>query len=213
MMMSGAAVGQSQGANMPKQPPCPPVLIFVEKLADQRFIEGMFREELEAGLIQVEPCYSASGVTSAAQRALLDANSEQVVLVLNAETENPAALEEDVRGPIRRLLDPIKKGGWHLAIAAPRLDAWALADGRIAQAFAEAQRGRGQSSYKERSLQFEKLTAEAGFERKAAKRKFADFKSLAECIEEHTARGGSRAAAAIKARQAAPRESPASQHK
>ena len=78
-------------AKQHKQPPADvcvaapgAVTILVERLADQRFIAGMFRRELDAGEIEIEVCITASGITGTAQRLLLEQPEQRVALVPNA---------------------------------------------------------------------------------------------------------------------------------
>src|ERR1700745_1802848 len=97
----------------PKQPSSA-VRILVERTADKRFLEGMFRKELEAGKIDVDACVTTSGITGRAQRSLLEHHNQPLVLVFNAKTEDLSAIEDEYRGPVHRMLAKISATGWHV---------------------------------------------------------------------------------------------------
>jgi hypothetical protein len=157
------------------------VTILVEKQADQRFIAGMFRRELDAGEIEIEVCITASGITGTAQRMLLEQPERRVALVPNAKTQDAKTVEEEFVAPIHRMLAGFPATAWCLAVAIPRLDAWARADHRVAAAFDEAA-AKGRASYKDLSLRFEELTRTTPFDRAAASAAFPEFRALAEFI-------------------------------
>src|SRR4051812_25188647 len=112
--------------------PVPSVRILAENLPEQRFLEAIFREELEHDLVEISSWLTSSAVIGIAQRTLLEQPERPVALVLNTNTRDPR--EIDVQGrTVRRILARITPDGWHVALAIPEVDVWVLADPRIAQ--------------------------------------------------------------------------------
>lgn len=161
--------------------------LLIENLAEQRIIEGIFRDEVERGLIQVQRCWESSSAISVAQSSLLQRPDEPVALVLNTHIVDPVEIEEEWRGPVLRLLSETATQDWHAAFAIPRLDAWAVADPRIKRAFGEDESKLGPRTYYDRAVRFADLTKREPFDRGALYRSNAEFRGLADFIQRQLA--------------------------
>jgi hypothetical protein len=162
--------------------PSPNVRILTEKLADQRFLGAIFLGEESLGLIEIIPCLTSSAAVSGAMTMLSNDPERPIAVVINADTEEPREVKT-IRGSAWRLLAQVTDGdeNWHVALAVPRVDAWVLADPRIAQAFQaeEATRTR-------RSAQAERigeLARQAPLDREAIGRAHPGFAALAAFIK------------------------------
>jgi hypothetical protein len=162
--------------------PSPSIRIFTEKLPEQRFLQAIFFEEEALGLVEISPELAASGAVSAATSSLLDHPERPAVVVINADTEDPREVKA-LRGSAWRLLAQVTDGdeNWHVAVAVPRVDAWVLADPRIAQAFQaeEATRTRRWAQ----AERIGELARQAPLDREAIGRAHPGFAALAAFIK------------------------------
>src|SRR5262245_49191363 len=99
--------------------------VYVEGVGSKAFVEAFLR----GYPAEVVDGSTHSGTIAAAQFSLLDHPERPVVALLNADTESPRAVAE-IRGAARRLLARANPDNWYVAIAVPRLDAWAMTDPR-----------------------------------------------------------------------------------
>src|SRR5438132_5984776 len=95
--------------------------VFVENLPEKRIAEailGRYHPEIVDG-------FTASAATALAELSLLEHPERPVAVLLNTRTEDPAEIDE-VRSALRRILARASPSGWYVALAVPRLDAWAM---------------------------------------------------------------------------------------
>jgi len=169
--------------------------LIVENLPDERFVEGIFKPEIEAGLVSVHARYTASGAVSLAQSSLLEHPDRPIAVILNTGTDDPNEIEQEYRGPVQRILSRTAGRSWHAAFAIPGLDVWAAADPRIREALERDEAEHGKSTCAERSRRFEELVKEQPFDREALCRANDEARGLIEFIERTCAQMHSAAAA------------------
>jgi hypothetical protein len=158
--------------------------LFTEKLADRRFMEAIFLEEEARGLVEIEAELTSSGAVTAAMTVLSDHPERLIAVAINADTNDPREVKA-IRGSAWRLLAQLTDGdeNWHVAVAVPRIDAWILADPRIAQAF-QADEATRKSRYAQ-AEQIGELARQAPLDRAAIGRACPEFAALAEFIKRH----------------------------
>src|SRR5919198_1127059 len=103
------------------------IRLLVESASDERIVKAFFRQQVKEGLVATEPCLTTSGAISLAESLLLRGPAQPVALILNTKTKDPREIEE-LRGTVERILAGCSLRGWYLALAVPRLDAWAATD-------------------------------------------------------------------------------------
>jgi hypothetical protein len=98
-------------------------------------VEHRLEKPLAAALLkpvatEVYDAGTTSGAVGHAMGFLLDEPQRPVVLLIGTRTDNERTIGTD-RGAAQRLLATCSLTGWHVAMAIPRLDAWARTDPRI----------------------------------------------------------------------------------
>jgi hypothetical protein len=162
------------------------IRLLLETATDQRFLEGLLGEQLKSEVIRVEQWNYLSTMIGVAQLSLLERPEWSIALVINTNSEDPIEIDEEYRGPVSRILaGTATRDYWYAAFAIPRLDAWAMVDPRIRQAFEQDERGHGPRSYHERSLRFAELVREEPFDSEALYRENAEFRGLVDFINRH----------------------------
>src|SRR5688500_7078178 len=100
----------------------PRVRLITENLPEQRFLEAIFLREVDdLKTVEVDSALTASAATGIAEYALMEHPERPVALVINTDTEDPEEIEEEVRGPVHRILAQITPTGWHVALAIPKV--------------------------------------------------------------------------------------------
>lgn len=114
----------------------PAVWVLTESLAARRFLEAILAERIQRREIAVDDFLLRSTAIGAAQLSLARDPGQPVALVLSADTTEPCQIEEQ-RARLRRILDyeACDSHDYHIALAAPHLNAWAMADPRIKAEF------------------------------------------------------------------------------
>lgn len=157
---------------------CPQV--FVESLHDKRFAEAI----LQPYAVEVIDSMTTSAAISKAIVSLLDHPERPVAVLLNAPTRNSRETTAEMRGAAKRLLARAALEGWYVAIAIPRLDAWAMTDPRIKQDFESYLEGK--ANYRDRAKRIGELTKNQPFDPSELYRKSDDFRSLVEFLQRHS---------------------------
>jgi hypothetical protein len=152
--------------------------LIVENLPEKRFAEALFpRDDL-----QIDDGMTTSGAIALAVFSLLEHPERPVALLLNAGTEEDRAIDE-LRGTVKRILARAAPEGWYVAIAVPRLDAWAVTDPRIKRDFDSLLDGK--ATYIDKAVRIGKLVREEPFDPTELLRRSPDFKGLVEFLQRH----------------------------
>ena len=165
------------------------IRMLVENQAEQLFIEGIFREEIESQEIRVETGWEAGTVIGIAQSSLLEQPQQVIAVVLNTNTVDPIEIEEEFRGPAKRILARANPVGWHIALAIPTLETWAIADPRIKEAFEEDELNVGPRTLHDTAVRFAEFTRHEPFNRDALYQANPEFRALSDFINRHLAGG------------------------
>src|SRR5262245_26361289 len=98
--------------------------VYVGNLADQRFAQAILRD----WDIDIVNAHTSSAAVARARRSLEERPEQPAVVLQSTGTEDPIKLEEEYRGPVRRMLARSAGGmeGWHFTVAVPNLEAWVL---------------------------------------------------------------------------------------
>ncbi|HZV03751.1 MAG TPA: hypothetical protein VE999_01555 [Gemmataceae bacterium] len=156
---------------------CPRV--YVERIAAKRFAEVI----LQPYAVEIIDGGTSSGAISKAMGSLLDNPEQPVAVLLDGPSGTSREIAEE-RATIKRLLARAALEGWYVALAIPRLDAWAMTDPRIKQDFESFQHGK--ASYQDRSLRIGELIKRHPFDPSELYRSNADFKGLVEFLQKHS---------------------------
>lgn len=143
------------------------IRLLVENLPDQRIVEGILKQEIDEHHVHIDRGWDSSTVVSIAEFSLLEHPERPVAVIINTKTSEPAEIEDEFRGPVRRILSRAAPQGWHAAFAVPRLDEWAMADDRIRNEFERVEAQRGDNSYPDRAVRFAALVNQEPFDREA----------------------------------------------
>jgi hypothetical protein len=162
--------------------------LIVEYRADQQFAQALFG----AYRIPIDGGHTHSGAISHAEVSLLEHPEQPVAVLLNAGTEDPIAIKE-TRGAAMRILARAYPENWCVALAIPRLNAWALTDPRIREAFEADEATR--KNYYAQAARIGALTKNRPFDDSVLRRDNADYRGLVEFLERHGAQAPSRAEA------------------
>src|SRR5262249_49494743 len=109
------------------------VWIIADSRTDQRFLEAILKERLAAE--QLEVCAAGmSGGSGYAIHSLREPPDRLLGLVQNTNTETSGEIRS-LRASLHRLLTDTSPFNWHVALAVPRLDAWAMVDPRVKEVF------------------------------------------------------------------------------
>jgi hypothetical protein len=156
----------------------PLVQVFVEDLPELR-IAGALLRPYPVKLVDGRTCSNAIGL---AKLSLLEEPEQPIALLLDAPGGDREA--EETRAAVMRILGRTAADGWYVAVAVPRLDAWAMTDSRIRQdleSYCD-----GQADYHERAARIARLTKNQPFDPTGLCRTNPDFKGLIEFIQQHT---------------------------
>src|SRR5262249_32795669 len=115
------------------------VRVVVETLAEQRILEAILHWQIARQEVEIDSGWTTSGAIARAQAFVLDHLERPVALVLNTHSTDWNQVE-NLRGTAQRLLSWAGTSNWHVALAIPRMDAWAKADPRIREAFEKDER-------------------------------------------------------------------------
>jgi hypothetical protein len=168
------------------------VRLLAENLPDQRFLEAIFRPQIDQGLLKVDSGLTTSGAISIAEFSLLKDPDQPVALVLNTHTSDEEKIA-DLLGSVRRILSRTVSSNWHVALAIPRLDQWAMKDPAVKAAFdsSPATSKNHNSLYVDRAVRMADLVRKKPFDRAILARESVQFRALEEFITSHV--GASRA--------------------
>jgi hypothetical protein len=153
--------------------------VYVERIAAKRFADVL----LHPYTVEIIDGGTSSGAISRAMASLLHQPDRPVAVLLDAPSGDSREIAQE-RGAIKRLLARSAPEGWYVAIAIPRLDAWAMTDPRIKQDFESYQHGK--ASYQDRSLRIGELIKRHPFDPSELYRTNADFKGLVEFLQRHS---------------------------
>ena len=155
------------------------VRLLVENTPGERIAGAIFRQQVKDGLVIIESCLTTSGVISLAELLLLRGPAQPVALILDTRTKDPREIEE-LRGTVERILAGCSLRGWYLALAVPRLDAWAATDPRLQEALrSNGMNGRG---YAGQALRISQLTKTHPFDPTNLRQASPDFRGLEDFI-------------------------------
>src|SRR5579884_785003 len=155
-----------------------PTRLIVENLAEKRFAEALLRPYR----LRIDDALTTSGAVALAELSLLEHPEQPVALLLNAGTEEPERIEE-LRATVKRILARAAPEGWFVALAIPRLNAWAVTDPRIRRAFEEEEATR--SDYFNQAVRIGPLTTRQPFDATALRQANEDFRGLLRFLEIH----------------------------
>ena len=156
------------------------VSVWTEDRAEQHFLEAIFAESIASGIVTVRSGLGRSPAISFVQSSLFEHPERPVALVLNTETEDLSEILAQ-RGTVSRILARASSSGWHLALAIPKLNAWAKIDPRIAAAF-EADEATREDYYAQAS-RIRDLTRRRPFDVEALRAKSREFRKLEDFIQ------------------------------
>jgi hypothetical protein len=168
---------------VPLMPRSNGVRLLVENRPEEKIAEAIFRREVESGLVEVDSGLTTSGTIALAELSLLEHPDRPVALVLNTRTENQekiAELHETVPRILSRTAPPDR---WQVALAVPRLDAWAWVDPRLRAAL-EAREVLNKD-YSRLADELVKLTRKHPFDVEALAQASPDFRGLLDFIQRH----------------------------
>jgi hypothetical protein len=153
--------------------------VFVEGgLPGKRLAEALLRPYAA----EITSAGTTSGTIGMAEYSLLEHPERPVAVLIHSDTENEREVAE-IRGAAKRLLAGCAPENWYVAVAVPRLDAWALTDPRLKRAF-DAQRD-GKAIYVERATRLAELLKRQSFDATELYRTNADFRGLVEFLQKH----------------------------
>ncbi len=166
----------------------PRVWLLTENLPERRFLEAIFADRRAAGDVAVRDYLVRSAAIGMAKLSLLEQPELPLALVFNTQTEDPIEIEEQ-RGTLQRILAACALQGWHVALAAPRINAWALADPWIKQQFEDRPetdpRRQDQGMYYNQAIRIGELVQRRPFDVEALKAVSPEFRSLNKFIDQH----------------------------
>jgi hypothetical protein len=115
------------------------VPVVTVNLPQQRYLEAILNEYVRAEKVKIESRLLRDSALAAAESFLLQYPDRHVAIVLETHSTEPDDIMEFDASTRRRvsLADP-SGDRWHLALAIPRLDAWALVDDHIRQQVQQA---------------------------------------------------------------------------
>jgi hypothetical protein len=157
-----------------------PLRVYVETNADKLFAEVLLRPYC----VEVLSRFYTSAAVIAAETSLLNHPERPVAVVLKPEHpgDTPRQVQE-FRECAKRILARAHYENWYVAIADPRLDAWARTDPRIRKDL-EAYKD-GKATYTELAERFVELTRVQPFDPTELLRTNADFRGLVEFLQRH----------------------------
>jgi hypothetical protein len=150
--------------------------VYVGYAADKDLAEVLLR----AYPAEVIKAFSDDTAIMRAKAALYHDPERPVAVLINAGTEDPVRIKED-RGAANRLVAQYAScGAWYVAIAIPRLDAWALTDPRLRDALQPPPGVK--LLYKERAARIKELTRDEPFDATELLRLDTDYKGLVDFL-------------------------------
>src|SRR4051812_47402304 len=108
-------------------------------LPQQRYLEAFFQGLVGAGKVKIDSRMFLDSTLAAVEAFLLRYPDRHIAIVLETnsiEADDIMALDASTRRRLSRT-DP-SGDRWHLALAIPKLDAWALVDDHIRDAIQQA---------------------------------------------------------------------------
>jgi hypothetical protein len=158
----------------------PPLLLrlFVERLPDKQIAKAL----LAPYAVEIDAGHTSSSAISHAVISLIDHPEQPVAVLFNSGTADPIEVNEE-RSAARRILARAAPENWYVAVAVPRLDAWAMTDPRIAQDLQAHLDGKG--LYADRAQRIRDLTKVKPFDPTVLCRENADFRGLTDFLRQH----------------------------
>ena len=115
------------------------VPLLAVNLPQQRYLEAIFEELVRAGKVKIDSRLFRDSTLAAAEAFLLRYPDRYVAIVLETNSTDLDVITEFDASTRRRLSLTDPSGDrWHLALAIPRLDAWALVDDHIREEVEQA---------------------------------------------------------------------------
>jgi hypothetical protein len=116
----------------------PYVPLLAENLPQQRYLEAIFQDLTNAGRIKIDSRLGRDSTLAGAEAILLRYPGRHVAIVLETNSDDRDEIMEFDRANRRRLSRTDPSGDfWYVALAIPRLDAWALIDEHVRQEFSK----------------------------------------------------------------------------
>jgi len=159
--------------------------LFAEQRADLDFLTAIYSEEIAGGQIAPDAGLSPSGAVGGAEFSLLEHPNTPVALVLTTQTEDLRECRK-ILGLAEGMLASAYPHNWHVALAIPRLDAWAVQDPVVQAAFAANPRTQPgvPDSYQNRARLLQELVQRRPFDREALRQASTQFAALDAFIQE-----------------------------
>jgi hypothetical protein len=173
-----------------------PVPLLAENLPQQRYLEAIFRDLISGSRVKIRSGLGRDSALAGAESLILMYPDRHVAVVLEANSGDSEVIREFDRSSRHRLsLTDASGESWHLALAIPRLDAWALTDGQILHEFnrirqdpasAKDERTReaiDRNNYLNLAARINEFTQARPFDLENLKRKSRQCRELCEFIE------------------------------
>lgn len=156
------------------------VLIFVENRAEVLFVEGIFRDLVDTGQVEIMMAWTLSGAIGLAQSSLLQYPQAPIALALNAASTEEAA---EQRGSIERILAGISTGAaWSVSFAIPDMTTWARRDPSFEQALSDQKHRREKLNKYDVAVLFKDWSQSHQFNRPVAASCDLEFANLDEFV-------------------------------
>jgi hypothetical protein len=102
----------------------------------QRYLDAIFRDHITADKIKTYSYLGRDAALAVAEAFLIERPGRHVAIVLESNSKDRDVIREFYASTCRRLSWTSPPGDrWHVALAIPRLDAWALVDDHIRQEY------------------------------------------------------------------------------
>jgi hypothetical protein len=164
----------------------PRVRLYADSRPTQWFLEAFFPDEVEAGRLRVQHGEGQGDPISMAMTTLLERPGSLVAVVINTDTTDEDRIERELRGPAFRTLAGAAYKGWHVALAIPRIDAWAVHDPRVKADFESRPETRSDDAFWARGLRITELAKAAPIDVDRIARADEEFRGLLEFSRQHT---------------------------
>ena len=170
--------------------------LLVENFPQQRFAEAIFQDKIESKAIRVFKFFTLGTTLGAAESSLLSHPDRPVAVLLETQSQDVQIirdLDETAKNRLIRV-SPARER-WHVALAIPRLDAWALTDDHIRQEYdkirqdpasATDEKGREaieRNNYLNLAARMSSFVQDRPFDLENLKRKSRQCRELCEFIE------------------------------
>ena len=156
------------------------VKVIVERQPDRQIAEAL----LAPYAVEIVDGFTMSGAIGTAEYSLLTHPERSVAVLFDSMTTDKVEIAREIRGPTMRILARAYPLNWYVAIAIPRLDAWAQTDPRIAQGLRPVLERT--NLYTEIAARIAELTKSKPFDPTELRKVSADFNGLVEFIQKHT---------------------------